>query len=323
MKAIVQRDYGPPLEVLRLEDVDEPQPGEREVLVRVRAAGVNALDWHLVTGVPTIMRLAGNGFRRPKRSGVGRDVAGVVEAVGEDVTRFVPGDEVFGWCSGAFAELVCTREDSLVAKPANVSFVQAAAVPVAAITALQGLRDHGELQPGEQVLITGASGGVGTFAVQLAKHLGAEVTAVCSTRNLELVRSIGADQVVDYTREDFTRSGERYDVILDIAGRPSLRGCRRSLEPGGRLVLGSGDGNRWLGPLDRMAGGMILGRVGRWKVRTFLANETHEDTLMLAELLAAGDLSPVIDRTYELTAAPEAVRYLEVGHTQGKVVVTV
>lgn len=322
MKAIVQRDYGPPLEVLRLEDVDEPQPEDREVLVRVRAAGVNALDWHLVTGEPTIMRLVGMGLRRPKRSGVGRDVAGVVEAAGKDVTRFEPGDEVFGWCSGAFAEVVRTREDSLVAKPANVSFVQAAAVPVAAITALQGLRDHGQLRQGERVLITGASGGVGTFAVQLAKHLGAEVTAVCSSRNLELVRSIGADHVVDYTGEDFTRSGERYDVIFDIAGRPSLLGCRRSLTTGGRLVLASGEGGRWVGPLGRMARALALGLIGRWEVRAFEAKETREDTLALAQMLADRVLSPVIDRTYALAAAPEAVRYLELGHTRGKVVVT-
>jgi NADPH:quinone reductase-like Zn-dependent oxidoreductase len=322
MKAIVQREYGAPLEVLRLEDVDEPSPGDGEVLVRVRAAGVNALDWHLVTGEPTIMRLVGMGFRRPKRPGVGRDVAGVVEAVGQGVTRLRPGDEVFGWCAGAFAELVVTREDSLVPKPPDVTFEQAAAVPVAAITALQGLRDKGEVRPGQQVLITGASGGVGTFAVQLAKHLGAEVTAVCSTRNLELVRSIGADHVVDYTREDLTRSGKRYDLILDIAGRPSLLGCRRSLQPGGRLVLVGGEGGRWLGPLPRMVRALLLGLLGNWTVRAFVAEETREDTLELADLLAAGALSPVIDRTYDLAGAPEAVRYLEEGHTQGKVVVT-
>jgi NADPH:quinone reductase-like Zn-dependent oxidoreductase len=322
MKAIVQREYGSPLEVLRLEDIDEPTPGDGEVLVRVRAAGVNALDWHLVTGEPTIMRIAGMGFRRPKRPGVGRDVAGVVEAIGDGVTRFRPGDEVFGWCAGAFAELVVTGEDSLVVKPADVTFEQAAAVPVAAITALQGLRDQGQIEPGQQVLITGASGGVGTFAVQLAKHLGAEVTAVCSTRNLDLVRSIGADHVVDYTREDFTRSGHRYDVILDIAGRPSLLGCRRSLKPGARLVLAGGEGGRWLGPLPRMARALLLGLLGSRKVRVFEAKETRDDTLELAELLSSGDLSPVIDRTYDLAAAPEAVRYLEEGHTQGKVVVT-
>ena len=323
MKAIVQRAYGPPVQALRLEDVDDPQPGDHEVVVRVRAAGVNALDWHLVTGEPTILRLAGTGVRRPKRSGVGRDVAGVVQAVGKEVTRFAPGAEVFGWCSGAFAELVVTREDSLVDKPTNVSFEQAAAVTVAAITALQGLRDRGELQPGQQVLITGASGGVGTFAVQLAKHLGAEVTAVCSTRNLDLVRSIGADHVVDYTHEDFTRSGKRYDVILDIAGRPPLLGCRRSLKPGGRLVMAGGEGNRWFGPLGRNARGMALSLVGRRRMLTFLAKETRDDTLVLADLLSSGDLSPVIDRTYGLAAAPEAVHYLEDGHTQGKVVVVV
>jgi NADPH:quinone reductase-like Zn-dependent oxidoreductase len=322
MKAIVQRAYGPPLEVLRLEELDDPTPGDGEVLVRVRAAGVNALDWHLVTGEPTILRLVGMGLRRPKRSGVGRDVAGVVEAVGPGVTRLQAGEEVFGWCAGAFAELVVTREDSLVPKPAAVTFEQAAAVPVAAITALQGLRDKGEVRPGQQVLITGASGGVGTFAVQLARHLGAEVTAVCSTRNLDLVRSIGADHVVDYTREDFTERGERYDVILDIAGRPSLLGCRRSLQPGGRLVLAGGEGGRWLGPLPRMVRALLLGLLGSRKVRAFEAKENREDTLVLADLLAAGNLSPVLDRTYDLAGAPEAVRYLEEGHTQGKVVVT-
>jgi NADPH:quinone reductase-like Zn-dependent oxidoreductase len=322
MKAVVQREYGPPLEVLRLEDVDEPTPGNGEVLVRVRAAGVNALDWHLVTGEPTIMRLVGMGLRRPKRPGVGRDVAGVVEAVGQGVTRFRPGDEVFGWCAGAFAELVVTGEDRLVPKPANVTFEQAAAIPVAAITALQGLRDQGEVEPGQQVLITGASGGVGTFAVQLAKHLGAEVTAVCSTRNLDLVRSIGADHAVDYTREDFTRSGQRYDAILDIAGRPALLGCRRTLKPGGRLVLAGGEGGRWLGPLPRMVRALLLGLLGSRKVRTFEAKENREDTLVLADRLESGHLCPVIDRTYDLAAAPEAVRYLEEGHTQGKVVVT-
>jgi NADPH:quinone reductase-like Zn-dependent oxidoreductase len=323
VKAIVQRGYGPPLDVLRLEDVPDPTAGDGEVVVRVRAAGVNALDWHLVTGEPTIMRIAGMGLRRPKRSGVGRDVAGVVESVGARVSGLAPGDEVFGWCHGAFAELTVTRADSLVPKPAEVSFDHAAAVPVAAITALQGLRDHGGVAPGHQVLITGASGGVGTFAVQLATHLGAEVTAVCSTRNLELVRSIGARHVIDHTREDPTRSGRRYDVILDIAGRPSLLGCRRSLRPGGRLVLISGDGGRWLGPLGRMARGLLMGLVGDRKVRAFEAEETREDTLLLAQMLADGDLVPVIDRTYDLAAAPEAVRYLEEGHTRGKVVVTV
>jgi NADPH:quinone reductase-like Zn-dependent oxidoreductase len=322
MKAIVQREYGAPLKVLRLEDVDDPQPGTGEVLVRVRAAGVNALDWHLVTGEPTIMRLVGMGLRRPKRAGVGRDVAGVVDAVGEGVSGFGPGDEVFGWCSGAFAELVVTGEDSLVHKPTNVSFEQAAAVPVAAITALQGLRDRGGIRAGQQVLITGASGGVGTFAVQLAKHFGAEVTAVCSTRNLDLVRSIGADHVVDYTQADVTRTGQRFDLMLDIAGRPPLLGCRRVLKPGGRLVLAGGEGGRWLGPIPRMMRGLAMGVVGRCRVVAFEAKENREDTLLLADLLAAADISPVIDRTYDLSAAPEAVRYLEEGHTRGKVVVT-
>jgi NADPH:quinone reductase-like Zn-dependent oxidoreductase len=324
MEAIVQHGYGPPLAVLRLEEVADPEPGDGEVLVRVRAAGVNALDWHLVKGEPRVMRVTGMGLRRPKHPGVGRDVAGVVEAVGAGVTRFQRGDEVFGWCSGAFAELVVTREDHLVPKPPDVSFEHAAAVPVAALTALQGLRDRGEVQPGEHVLITGASGGVGTFAVQLAGHLGAEVTAVCSTRNVDLVRSLGADHVVDYTREDAVgRGGGRYDVIFDLAGRPSLLGCRRSLAPGGRLVLGGGEGGPWVGPLPRMVRGLLLGAVGDRSIRAFLATETQEDTVTLAELLATGELTSVIDRTYALADAAEAVRYLEEGHTQGKVVVTV
>lgn len=323
MKAITQREYGRPLEVLRYEDIDVPAVGDDEVRVRVRAAGVNALDWHLVTGEPRIMRLVGMGVRRPKQTGVGRDVAGVVDAVGAKVDRLRPGDEVFGWCEGAFAEVIVTAESSLVAKPSDVSFEQAAAVPVAAMTALQALRDHAKVSPGDHVLITGASGGVGTFAVQLAKHLGAEVTAVCSTRNVEVVRAIGADHVVDYTRADFTRRGVRYDAILDIAGRPSLRGCRRSLKPGGRIVMAGGEGGRWLGPLPRMVRGMLLGVVGGITVRVFESKETLEDMVVLAELLGAGALMPVIDRPYDLPEAAEAVRYLEVGHTRGKVVVTV
>jgi NADPH:quinone reductase-like Zn-dependent oxidoreductase len=322
MKAIVQRTYGPPREVLRLEDVDVPEPGAREVRVRVQAAGLNALDWHLVTGEPTIMRVAGLGFPRPKHSGVGRDVAGIVEAVGPEVTRLRRGDEVFGWCAGACAQFVVTGEDSLVAKPTNVTFEQAAAVPVAAITALQALRDQGELQPGQHVLVTGASGGVGTFAVQLAKHLGAEVTAVCSTRNLDLVRSIGADHVVDYTQQDVTRSRGRFDLHLDIAGRPSLIGCHRSLRSGGRLVLVGGEGGRMLGPIPRMGRALLMGLVTSRSVRAFEAKENREDTLVLAALLASGALDPVIDRVEDLAAVPDAVQYLAAGHTRGKVVIT-
>lgn len=323
MKAIVQRTYGPPRDALRLEDVADPVPGSNEVVIRVRTAGVNALDWHLVTGEPRIMRLAGLGLRRPKNVGVGRDVAGIVESVGPDATRFQPGDEVLGWCNGAFAELALTQEDSLVAKPAAATFEQAASVPVAGITALQGLRDRGELQPGQHVLITGASGGVGTFAVQIAKHRGAEVTAVCSTRNVELVRALGADHVIDYIHQDATAMGRRYDVILDLAGRPPLRGCRRSLVPGGRLVLASGEGGRLLGPLDRVAGGLLFGLVGRWTLRVFEAKETREDTQALADLLAEGAITPRLDRTYSLADVPEAVEYLRQGHTQGKVIIAV
>lgn len=320
MKAIVQRGYGPPLEVLELHDIDVPDIADDQVLIRVHAAGVNALDWHLVTGVPYIVRMS-EGLRGPKSPVPGRDVAGTVEAVGRNVTRFQPGNEVFGWNPGTFAEYVATKEKNLVSKPSGVTFEQAAAVPVAAITALQGLRDQGGLEAGQHVLITGASRGVGTFAVQLAKTLGAEVTAVSSTRNAEMVRSIGADHVIDYTRRDFPEDRRRYDLILDIAGQPSLSGCRRSLTEGGTLVLVGGEGGRWLGPLPRIAAATVLVRRGQRRARFFVSVENQEDLLLLAELLASGRIAPVIDRAYDLNEAPEAVRYLEAGHTQGKVVI--
>ncbi|MEX2627151.1 MAG: NAD(P)-dependent alcohol dehydrogenase [Ilumatobacteraceae bacterium] len=293
------------------------------VLVRARAAGVNALDWHVVRGEPFAVRLGGLGFRRPKDLVAGRDVAGVVEAVGRDVSRLRPGDEVFGWCGGAFAEYAHAPQDQFVPKPAGISFEQAAAVPVAAFTALQAVRDHGRLQAGQKVLITGGSGGVGTFAVQLARSFGAEVTAVCSTRNVDLVRSIGADHVIDYTRDDFTRGGARYDLIIDIAGNPPLSACRRSLTRDGALVLLSGEGGRLFGPLLRIARGAVLGRVWRQRVTFFEAKERREDALTLCELLTSGQLIAVIDRTYALAAAADAVAYLDAGHTRGKVVITV
>lgn len=323
MKAIVQREYGPPMQVLTLEDVPEPAVGDGEVLVDVHAAGVNALDWHLVTGVPYLVRIAGNGLRRPKRSGVGRDVAGTVAAVGASVSRFQPGDEVFGVGLGTFAEQVATKEDNLVHKPAAVSFVEAAAVPIAAVTAIQGLRDRGNVQSGQRVLITGASGGVGTFAVQLAKAHGAEITAVCSTRNQDLARSIGADHVIDYSRDPVVQGGEGYDLIVDIAGRPPLRATRRALDADGTLVTLGGEGDRMLGPLPRMARAFLLFRVGRRSVRFLDAKVTRSVLEELAGLLQAGQLTAVIDRTYPLASAPEAVRYLEEGHTQGKVVIEI
>jgi NADPH:quinone reductase-like Zn-dependent oxidoreductase len=321
VKAIVQRAYGPPLEVLKLEDVPEPSIGDDEVLLRVQAGGVNALDWHLVTGVPYLVRVAGNGLRRPGATGVGRDVAGVVAAVGSAVTRFAPGDEVFGWCVGAFAELVATSETTLVPKPVNTSFAEAAAVPVAATTALLALRERGAVQPGQHVLITGASGGVGLFAVQLAKAFGAEVTAVCSTRNLDLVRDAGADHVVDYTTGPVHGRGGPYDLILDIAGRPSLAGWRRSLTPRGRLVLLGGEGGTWLGPLPRMTRAAALFAGSRQAVRFLDAKLRQARLEELAGFLERSELAPVIDRTFALDDAPAAVRYLEIGHTQGKVIV--
>ncbi len=261
MKAIVLCDYGPP-DVLKLEDVEKPVPADDQVLVRVRAASVNPLDWHRMRGTPYVGR-AEMGLRKPKNTGLGVDFAGTVESVGRNVTRFRPGDEVFGGRTGAFGQYVTVRQDrAVVPKPANLTFEQAAAVPVAAITALQGLRDVGRLQPGQKVLINGASGGVGTFAVQIAKALGADVTGVCSTRNVELVRSIGADRVVDYTREDFTKSGERYDLILDNVGNHSLSECRRALNPKGRYVMVGGPPGRWINPLRPRArrGGAVTVR---------------------------------------------------------------
>lgn len=322
MKAIVQREYGSPLDVLRLEDVDDPAVGPTDVLVRVGAAGVNAADWHLVTGMPYVIRVAGMGLR-PKEPVPGREVAGRVEAVGRDVTRLRPGDEVFGWSTGAFAELVAAPEDHFAPTPANLSTVQAAAVPLAALTALQGLRDQGRVQAGHRVLVTGASGGVGTFAVQLAKSLGAHVTGVCSTRNLEMVRAIGADEVIDYTREQVPGSGHRYDVILHVAGPTSLASMRRALTREGALVLVNGEGGRWLGPLPLLARARAVSAVIPQRFCVYVAKETGADLVAIADLLASGAVTPVIDRTYDLSEAPSAVHYLQEGHTQGKVVIPI
>lgn len=321
MKAIVQREYGPPMHTLALEDVPEPKIDQDQVLVQVHAAGVNALDWHLVTGRPSILRIAGNGLRRPKQTGVGRDVAGTVIAVGASVTRFQPGDEVFGVGPGTFAEKVATKEDNLAPKPRELTFVEAAAIPIAAVTALQGVRDRGEIEAGQHVLVTGASGGVGTFAVQVAKADGAEVTGVCSTRNLDLVRSLGADHLIDYTRDPVVSGGEGYDLIVDIAGRPSLRACRQALAADGTLVLLGGEGGRRLGPLPRMARAWLLFLGGRRSVRFLDAKVTRESLQEVAALVEAGKVRAAIDRTYTLASAPEAVRYLEEGHTRGKVVI--
>jgi NADPH:quinone reductase-like Zn-dependent oxidoreductase len=322
MQAIVQDRYGPP-DVLELREIDEPRVGDGDVLVRVRAASVNPADWYAVTGTPWVMRPTA-GLRKPRTNRPGLDLAGVVAAVGGDVTGFKPGDEVFGTGTGTLAEYVAVAEDALVAKPAKLSFEQAAAVPVAALTALQGLRDKGRVQPGHQVLINGASGGVGTFAVQLAKALGAEVTAVCSTRNVDAARSLGADRVVDYTQEDFTRADGRYDLLLDVAGSRPWSACRRVLKPGAVLVLvGAPKGSRLLGPLGHFAKVSLASLRASQKVVFFISKSTPEDLTTLRELLEAGTVTPVVERTYALRDAAHAFRYLGEGHARGKLVVTV
>jgi NADPH:quinone reductase-like Zn-dependent oxidoreductase len=322
MRAIVQDRFGPP-DVLELREIDEPRVGDGDVLVRVRAASVNPADWYAMTGTPLVMRPTA-GLRKPRTNRPGLDLAGVVAAVGGDVTGFKPGDEVFGTGAGTLAEYVAVAEDALVAKPARLSFEQAAAVPVAALTALQGLRDKGRVQPGHQVLINGASGGVGTFAVQLAKALGAEVTAVCSTRNVDAVRSLGADRVVDYTREDFTRADGRYDLLLDIAGSRPWSASRRVLKPRAVLVLvGAPKGSRLLGPLGHFAKVSLASLRASQKVVVFISKSTPEDLTTLRELLEAGTVTPVVERTYALRDAAHALRYLGEGHARGKLVVTV
>ncbi len=320
MKAITSHTYGSP-DLLTLVDIDTPMVADDSVLVRVRAASVNALDWHLMRGEPYIARLT-DGFRRPRQAVPGVDLAGQVEAVGRNVTAFRPGDDVFGARAGAFAEFVCGRERNFVPKPVGLTFEQAAAVPTAAITALQGLRDKGQVQAGQKVLINGAGGGVGTFAVQIARSFGADVTGVTSTASVDLVRSIGAHRVIDYTREDFTRSGQRYDLILDIGGNRSMSDCRRVLVPDGTLVVVGGPAGRWFGPLARPLEALVLSRFVSQRMLPFLAHQSKEDLVVLKELIEAGKVSPVIDRCYPLVEAPEAIRYVEDGHARGKVVIT-
>jgi NADPH:quinone reductase-like Zn-dependent oxidoreductase len=323
MKAIVQEKYGAP-DVLALGEIDKPVVGDAEVLVRVRAAGLDPGVWHLMTGLPYLVRLMGFGLRRPKVRIRCRDVAGSIEAVGKGVKRFHPGDAVFGTCEGSFAEYACARADRLAPKPANLTFEQAAAVPISGLTALQGLRDTGQVQAGQQVLIIGAAGGVGTFAVQLAKAFGAQVTGVCSTAKVDLVRSIGADHVLDYTREDFADGGRRYDLILDTAGNRSLSHLRRALAPTGTLVIVGGEGGgRWLGGFDRqILRAPVLSAFVRQRLRPFMAKERSEDLVVLKEFIEAGKVTPVINRTYPLSEVAEAIRYLEGGHARGKVVIT-
>ena len=325
MTAIVHDKYGTePEDVLRLSQVDRPTAGDGEVLVRVHAASVDRGTWHIIAGLPYPIRLAGFGLRKPKYLNPGRSLAGTVEAVGNEVTGFAPGDEVYGICDGSFAEYVRVQTDKLAPKPSNLSFEQAAAVPISALTALQGVRDHGKVQPGQQVLIIGASGGVGSFAVQIAKAYGAEVTGVCSTAKVDLVWTIGADHVVDYTREDFADGEHRYDVILDIGGNASLARLRRALTPKGRLVIVGGETDgRWLGGSDRQIRALLLSPFVSQKLGTFVASENSSDLNVLRELIEAGEIKPAIDRTYPLSEVANAIRHLVEGLTRGKTVITV
>jgi NADPH:quinone reductase-like Zn-dependent oxidoreductase len=320
MRAIVYHDYGSP-DVLECEQIEKPTAGDDEVLIRVRAASVNPLDWHFMRGEPYLVRIM-TGLRRPKTSRLGVDLAGQVEAVGRNVALFQPGDEVFGTRLGAFAEYVCAGENDLAFKPANLTFEQAAAVPTAALTALQALRDKGRIQPGQKVLINGAAGGVGTFAVQIAKSFGANVTGVCSTTNVGLVRSIGADHVVDYTQEDFTQSGQRYDVIFDCVANHSLSACRRVMSRGGTYIfIGGTGGGRWIGPMGHGLKAVLLSRLVSQRLVMFLTTSKKEDLVTLKALAESKRVTPVIDRTYAFHEVPEAVRYLEAGHARGKVVI--
>lgn len=325
MKAIVQDQYGPaPEDVLRLADVARPRIGDDEILLRVRAASVDRGTWHVMAGLPYPVRLAGFGLRAPKAHNPGRSVAGIVESVGREVTEFKPGDEVYGTCDGSFAEYVRARAGRLAAKPANLSFEQAAAVPVSGLAALQAVRDRAQVQPGQKVLVIGASGGVGTFAVQIAKAFGAEVTGVCSTAKTDLVRSIGADHVIDYTQEDFADGDHRYDAIVDIGGNRPLSHLRRALTPGGTLVIVGGETDgRWLGGTDRQLRAQLLSPLVSQKLGTFIASENADDLKVLRDLVEAGKVAPAIDRTYPLGETPAAIRYVQDGRARGKVVIAV
>jgi NADPH:quinone reductase-like Zn-dependent oxidoreductase len=320
MKAIVYTEYGPP-DVLQLKEVEEPTPKDDEVLIKVHAASVNYADWGLLRGKPFLVRLMTGGVLKPRHKILGADIAGRIESVGRNVKQFQPGDEIFGCRDfGTFAEYVCAGENELVLKPVSVTFEQAAAVPLAAITALQGIRDKGQIQPGQKVLISGASGGVGTFAVQLAKSFGADVTAVCSTKHLDIARSIGADRVIDYTREDFTKNGQHYDLIIAANGYHSISAFKRALSPKGIYVCTGGS-------MAQIFQGMLLGpwisMTGSKRMGNSMAKTNKNDLAFLKELLEAGKVVPVIDRRYPLSEAPEALRYLGEGHAKGKVVITV
>jgi NADPH:quinone reductase-like Zn-dependent oxidoreductase len=324
MSAIVQDDYGTAAEaVLRLEELGRPAIGDGDVLVRVRAASVDRGTWHLMAGLPYAMRLAGFGVRRPKALNPGRSVAGTIESVGKDTAGFEPGDAVFGTCNGSFAEYACAAPSTLAPKPANLSFDQAAAVPVSALTALQAVR-RGQVREGQRVLIIGASGGVGTFAVQIAKTLGAEVTGVCSPAKMDLVRALGADHVDDYARDDFGDEAHHYDVIVDIAGNRRLSRLRRALTPQGTLVIVGGEtAGRWLGGSDRQIRAHLLSPLVKQKLGTFVASENAKDLMVLRDLIEAGKVAPAVDRTFSLSEVPAAIRYLEEGHARGKLVISV
>jgi len=325
MKAFINCNYG--LANLKLENIEKPAPNDDQLLVRVHAASVNPYDWHFIEGTPKIIRLMGVGLRKPKDTRVGVDFAGTVEAVGKNVTNFKPGDEVFGGRGGAFAEYVCPRANRAVAlKPANITFEQAASVNIAGVTALQAIRDKGKVEPGQKVLINGASGGVGTFAVQIAKSFGADVTGVCSARNADLVRSLGADHVIDYTKEDFTKGDQRYDVILDNVANHSLSECRRVLTPKGKYVMiGGGGANEqgFFGVMTRPLKAMVLSPFISQQMGMMMADTNQKDLTVLADMMQAGKLKPVIDRTYKLDQVPDAIRYLEEGHARGKVIIAV
>jgi NADPH:quinone reductase-like Zn-dependent oxidoreductase len=323
MKAIIYSNYGSP-EVLKCEEIEKPTAGDDEILIRVRAASVNPYDWHFMRGMPYPLRILA-GLRKPKVTRLGVDVAGQVEAVGRNVTQFKPADEVFGLCCGAFAEYACASESKLGRKQESVTFEQAASVPIAGLTALQGLRDKGKIQPGQKVLINGAAGGVGTFAVQIAKSFAANVTGVCSTRNVALVRSIGADRVIDYTREDFTKKAERYDLILDCVANHSLAALRRVLSPKGNYIMvgaADGGGRSMTGLLTRLMKGLVLSLFGSRKLGMVGAKPNKEDLAILQNLVQTGKVTPVIDRRYALHEVPDVIRYLEEGHARGKVIIT-
>jgi NADPH:quinone reductase-like Zn-dependent oxidoreductase len=325
MKAIVYCDYG--LGNLKLADIEKPVPTDEQVLVRVHTASLNPYDWHFVEGTPYVMRAMGVGLRKPKSIRVGVDFAGTVEAVGKNVTQFKPGDEVFGGKSGALAQYVCPRAAGSVAlKPPGVSVEQAASLNIAGITALQAVRDKGKVEPGQKILINGASGGVGTFAVQIAKSFGADVTGVCSTRNIELVQSLGADHVIDYTKDDFTKGPERYDVLIDNVGNRSLSECRSVLKPNGIYVLvGGGGANEQgvLGGLGKALEAAVYAKFVKQKMGMMMADSNQKDLTLLADMVQSGKMKPVIDKTYQLADVPEAIRYLEEGHARGKVIITV